>query len=366
MKYRSSHPLMSLVDQKDVFLHDLQTSPPLSGLKAELSHWEQLIFSFDADSVDAMNPYNNDHHNGSGSNNSRSNNPGGARRARPSGSGRQSSNTGPTPEEALLLAQLSSSHRNSPQPFNDASYAALMQSFQHNPNPYGPSSMMPHNFDSQLPGVDQLMNAVAGPSWGSLPPLVHHQSSHHGGNPPGPPFYNQQSSHFSSPPSPFASTVSPPSGLATATSAGSGGSSSAGSPEGLDDVGAEEKRRRNTAASARFRIKKKQKALNLERSVADLTGRADELEKEAADLRRENGWLREIVTMKSSRVHELREATMSTEPYRSASPAPPAGRNVVHIEPYESAREESSSEEEGGRRRKGKGKAKPAPKKSNK
>ncbi|KAL1738640.1 hypothetical protein HDZ31DRAFT_16016, partial [Schizophyllum fasciatum] len=57
----------------------------------------------------------------------------------------------------------------------------------------------------------------------------------------------------------------------------------------------EEKRRRNTAASARFRIKKKQKTLNLERSVADLTGRAEELEKEAADLRRENGWLREIV-----------------------------------------------------------------------
>jgi len=63
----------------------------------------------------------------------------------------------------------------------------------------------------------------------------------------------------------------------------------------------EEKRRRNTAASARFRIKKKHKTLNLERSVSDLTGRAEELEREAADLRRENGWLKEIVMLKGAR-----------------------------------------------------------------
>ncbi|KAF9243897.1 hypothetical protein BU15DRAFT_7434, partial [Melanogaster broomeanus] len=57
----------------------------------------------------------------------------------------------------------------------------------------------------------------------------------------------------------------------------------------------EDKRRRNTAASARFRIKKKQRSVNLERTVTDLTGRAEELEREAADLRRRNGWLKEIV-----------------------------------------------------------------------
>ncbi|KAI0067937.1 hypothetical protein BV25DRAFT_1794574 [Artomyces pyxidatus] len=70
----------------------------------------------------------------------------------------------------------------------------------------------------------------------------------------------------------------------------------------VDDANiSEEKRRRNTAASARFRVKKKQKALNLERTVSDLTGRVDELEQEAADLRRENGWLKEIVMLKSTR-----------------------------------------------------------------
>lgn len=52
---------------------------------------------------------------------------------------------------------------------------------------------------------------------------------------------------------------------------------------------------------ARFRIKKKQKTTNLERSVSDLSGRADELEREVQDLRRENGWLKEIVMLKGSR-----------------------------------------------------------------
>jgi hypothetical protein len=39
----------------------------------------------------------------------------------------------------------------------------------------------------------------------------------------------------------------------------------------------------------------------LQRSISDLTGRAEDLEREAADLRRENGWLKEIVMLKSSR-----------------------------------------------------------------
>ncbi|KAI0757353.1 hypothetical protein C8Q80DRAFT_1057211, partial [Daedaleopsis nitida] len=64
----------------------------------------------------------------------------------------------------------------------------------------------------------------------------------------------------------------------------------------------EDKRRRNTAASARFRIKKKQWTLNLERTISDLSGRVEELEREASELRRENGWLKEIVMLKSKRM----------------------------------------------------------------
>lgn len=35
--------------------------------------------------------------------------------------------------------------------------------------------------------------------------------------------------------------------------------------------------------------------------MSDLTGRAEELEREVADLRRENGWLKEIVMLKGTR-----------------------------------------------------------------
>ncbi|KAI5991587.1 hypothetical protein EDD15DRAFT_2368932 [Pisolithus albus] len=78
---------------------------------------------------------------------------------------------------------------------------------------------------------------------------------------------------------------------------------------------AEDKRRRNTAASARFRVKKKMKTLNLERTVADLTGRTEELEREAADLRRENGWLKEIILLKSRSIGGL--GPTESQPTRS-------------------------------------------------
>ena len=50
--------------------------------------------------------------------------------------------------------------------------------------------------------------------------------------------------------------------------------------------------------TARFRVKKKHRTIALERAVSDLTGRAEELEREVGDLRRENGWLKEIVVLK--------------------------------------------------------------------
>ncbi|KAL5638279.1 hypothetical protein ACGC1H_005087 [Rhizoctonia solani] len=66
----------------------------------------------------------------------------------------------------------------------------------------------------------------------------------------------------------------------------------------------EDKRRRNTAASARFRVKKKQRTMELERAIVELEGRADELEKEAVELRRENGWLKEMVILKGRKAME--------------------------------------------------------------
>ncbi|KII92684.1 hypothetical protein PLICRDRAFT_37465 [Plicaturopsis crispa FD-325 SS-3] len=71
-----------------------------------------------------------------------------------------------------------------------------------------------------------------------------------------------------------------------------------------DDVGgsngtplsaAEDKRRRNTAASARFRLKKKEREMALEKRAKDLEGKVGELERECEGLRRENGWLKGLV-----------------------------------------------------------------------
>ena len=58
---------------------------------------------------------------------------------------------------------------------------------------------------------------------------------------------------------------------------------------------AEEKRRRNTAASARFRLKKKEREAALEGRTKELETKVRELERECEGLRRENGWLRGLV-----------------------------------------------------------------------
>lgn len=58
---------------------------------------------------------------------------------------------------------------------------------------------------------------------------------------------------------------------------------------------AEDKRRRNTAASARFRLKKKEREAALEKKSKELETKVNELEKECEGLRRENGWLKGLV-----------------------------------------------------------------------
>ncbi|GAA5821290.1 hypothetical protein JCM11251_004555 [Rhodosporidiobolus azoricus] len=82
-------------------------------------------------------------------------------------------------------------------------------------------------------------------------------------------------------------------------------------PEGVDTSGMteeqlnalaieEDKRRRNTAASARFRVKKKQREAALEQSAKELRDRVAALEKEVETLRTENGWLRGLIVDKTA------------------------------------------------------------------
>lgn len=74
-------------------------------------------------------------------------------------------------------------------------------------------------------------------------------------------------------------------------------------PQSLDEnarIAAEEdKRRRNTAASARFRIKKKQREQALEQSQKEAQEKVAKLEATIEQLQTENAWLKSLITEKS-------------------------------------------------------------------
>ncbi|KAJ6441905.1 regulatory protein cys-3 [Purpureocillium lavendulum] len=61
----------------------------------------------------------------------------------------------------------------------------------------------------------------------------------------------------------------------------------------------EDKRRRNTAASARFRIKKKQREQALEKSAKEMTDRITSLEGKVSQLETENKWLKNLLVEKN-------------------------------------------------------------------
>lgn len=67
----------------------------------------------------------------------------------------------------------------------------------------------------------------------------------------------------------------------------------------------EDKRRRNTAASARFRIKKKQREQALEKSAKDMTDKVTALENRINLLETENRWLKNLVMEKNDGNEEI-------------------------------------------------------------
>lgn len=86
-------------------------------------------------------------------------------------------------------------------------------------------------------------------------------------------------------------------------------SPTAGSPAGSLEVisraaADEDKRRRNTAASARFRVKKKQREQELEKRAKEQTDRAEALQAENATLLLENRWLKNLLVEKTSKGSE--------------------------------------------------------------
>lgn len=61
----------------------------------------------------------------------------------------------------------------------------------------------------------------------------------------------------------------------------------------------EDKRRRNTAASARFRVKKKQREQALEKSAKEMGDKVSQLEAKISQLETENQWLKKLILEKN-------------------------------------------------------------------
>jgi len=102
------------------------------------------------------------------------------------------------------------------------------------------------------------------------------------------------------------SAVVPPTGAKRKSDSISTSPSEAQSFEEASRLAAEEdKRRRNTAASARFRVKKKQREQALERSAKEMSDKVAALEGRINQLETENKWLKNLITEKNDSKEDI-------------------------------------------------------------
>ncbi|KAJ9614749.1 uncharacterized protein PV06_08450 [Exophiala oligosperma] len=80
----------------------------------------------------------------------------------------------------------------------------------------------------------------------------------------------------------------------------------------------EDKRRRNTAASARFRIKKKQREQALEKTVKEVQDKNTQLEVKLRQMEVENKWLRDLI-MEKNGLQSKEEMAAAYQQYRKDS-----------------------------------------------
>ncbi|KAM5437711.1 hypothetical protein MferCBS31731_005470 [Microsporum ferrugineum] len=133
----------------------------------------------------------------------------------------------------------------------------------------------------------------------------------------------QQQQHLQSQPQPQLQVPQPTNTQSPPAAAPSKRKSDASTVSAIDKADRlaqeEDKRRRNTAASARFRIKKKEREKNLERTVKEVTSKNSTLESRVSQLEMENRWLRNLIVEKngtsltegdlSGMFHKYQEAT---------------------------------------------------------
>lgn len=137
-------------------------------------------------------------------------------------------------------------------------------------SPY-PASGVPHFAE----GLGNLQPLQPNPQTNYAPPPVSQQQNHHYGAPAPRPAENRTPESLN-------------------------GSKPGQSFEEQSRVAAEEdKRRRNTAASARFRIKKKQREQALEKSAKEMSEKVSQLEARINLLETENRWLKNLVMEKN-------------------------------------------------------------------
>lgn len=137
-------------------------------------------------------------------------------------------------------------------------------------------------------------------------------------------------------PSDVSSSISPPNGQIGNTKystqiSGDHIVSALGQEEHVRIAAEEDRRRRNTAASARFRMKKKQREQTLERTVRETTEKNASLEARVAQLEMENRWLKNLLT-------EKHDASSSRMPPPNETPATnqknnSGGNGQKHIQP---------------------------------
>ncbi|KAJ7184215.1 hypothetical protein C8R46DRAFT_1063309 [Mycena filopes] len=153
---------------------------------------------------------------------------------------------------------------------------------QHHQQPFDLNSFLA-TFGQAPPGISpsivQLL-ALHSAVQGSAPPFPQHPPQESASAPPASPSYDY-------PPAKRARSRKPSISASVADSPED--------PSATPVSVAEDKRRRNTAASARFRLKKKEREAALETRAKELEGRVSELERECEGLRRENGWLKGLV-----------------------------------------------------------------------
>ena len=109
---------------------------------------------------------------------------------------------------------------------------------------------------------------------------------------------------FATPTSPYNLSQLPKTGDKRSYAASSASPASPSQDDPSRAAAEEDKRRRNTAASARFRVKKKQREQALEKTAKEMTDRADALEARITQLEMENKWLRNLVVEKSAKGKE--------------------------------------------------------------